>query len=165
MDDGHPHRPMATYLTLTTTFNVAAWAVSSVLGRRRRASLADVALLGTATHEVSRIVTKERVTQTIRAPFVDKNADGREEPRPEGPRRAIGELVTCPYCTAPWVALGLTTLFFVAPNATRGFCTVMSIAAVSDFLSRGYAVVRTKSEELEERKRATEAFGEAVARS
>ena len=35
-----------------------------------RYSLADVVLLGVATHKYSRVLTKDRVTSGLRAPFV-----------------------------------------------------------------------------------------------
>ena len=116
----HRQRPLGTYLLLTTTFNVAAWTVSTLLGSRRRASIGDIALLGATTHEISRIVTKDKVTQTIRAPFVENEADGDETPKPSGPRRALGELLTCPYCTAPWISLGLNTLFLFGTTVYNG---------------------------------------------
>ena len=145
------HRPLGTYLVLTAAFNAGAWAVGSLLGKRRRVPLADVVVLGTATHEISRIVSKERVTRTIRKPFVEVKPDGHEEPVDRGPRRALGELLTCPFCIAPWIALGLSAAYLVAPTATRTYATVMSIATISDFLHRGKALIDEKRRELRER--------------
>lgn len=144
-------RPVGSYLVLTASFNVAAWAIGAWLGKRRRASIGDVLLLGVATQEISRITAKDRVTKPVRAPFVDETAGGKERPKRDGARRALGELLTCQYCMAPWIALGMTSLFLVAPNATRTFATVMSVAAVSDFLNRGYAIAQEKKKEIAER--------------
>src|SRR6266496_4439719 len=37
----------------------------------KRFSLLDLALLGIATHKLSRIIAKDRITGVLRAPFVD----------------------------------------------------------------------------------------------
>lgn len=150
--------PVRTYLALTTVFNVAAWAVSAWLGGRRRMSASDVVLLGVATQQVSRIVAKDRVTRTVRSPFVDTTPSGEETPKPHGARHAIGELLTCQYCMAPWIALGFTSLFLLTPQTTRTFAGVMSVAAVSDFLNRSYAITQEKKRELSERAEAAEAL-------
>ena len=151
MDARHDERPLGTYLALTATFNVAAWGLGALLGRRGRMPLGDVLLLGAATHEASRVVAKERVAGTIRKPFTEVQPDGHEEPKPEGPRRALGELLTCPYCLAPWVALALSTSYLLAPRITRTYCTVLTIATVSDFLQRGSSLLNQKRDELASR--------------
>ncbi len=145
------HRPFGSYLVLSAVFNAGAWALGALLGPRRRVPLADVLVLGAATHEVSRIVAKERVTQALRRPFVEVGPDGHEEPVDHGMRRAMGELITCPYCMAPWIALGLSAAYLVAPAATRTYATVMSVAAVSDFLHRARSLMLEKRRELHRR--------------
>ena len=55
----------------------------------RRFSLLDLALLGTATHKLSRIVAKDRITSILRAPFVSYirgagAGEVEEEPRGRG---------------------------------------------------------------------------------
>jgi hypothetical protein len=159
------HRPFATYFLLTTAFNLGAWALGAVLGPRRRAPLSDLVLLGAATHEISRIVAKERVTRTLRRPFTEIQPDGHEEPVPEGPRRALGELITCPYCIGPWIALALSTAYLLRPNATRTYCTVLGVAALSDFLHRTSAVINQKRTELAERAHEHEALARQATRA
>lgn len=149
--DHRDHRPFGTYFLLTATFNVAAWSLGAALGRRGRLPLGDVLLLGAATHEASRIVSKERVTRTIRRPFTEVKEDGHEEPKPEGPRRALGELLTCPYCLAPWIALALSGAYLLSPRVTRTYCTVLSIATLSDFLQRASSLLNQKRAELAHR--------------
>lgn len=156
MSDGtHEHRPFGTYLLLTTAFNAGALTLGALLGSRRRVHLGDLLVLGTATHEISRILTTERVTRSLREPFVETSPDGHEEPVAEGPRRAFGELLTCPYCVGPWIALGLSTSYMLAPATTRTYATVLTLAAISDFLHRASAVVNAKRAELRERADAT----------
>jgi hypothetical protein len=149
MHDEHSReRPLGTYLLLTASFNALAWSFAALLGAKRRAPLYDVCLLGTATHQISTIVTTDRVTRTLRTPFVEETPSGGEKPKSHGPKRALGELMTCPYCMAPWIAAGMTGLYFVSPNTTRAFSTIMSVAAISTFLSRGYAALKAKQKTL-----------------
>jgi len=55
------------------------------------------------------VVAKDRITGALRAPFVHcKRSAGagevKEEPRGRGLQRAVGELISCPYCMGPWCA-------------------------------------------------------------
>ena len=112
-----------------------------------RVAVRDIALLGVATHKLTRIVTRERVTIPLRVPFARyEGRDGagqvKEEPRGEGVQRAIGSLLTCQYCAGPWVATGLVAGLLFAPRATRLACGVLSVVAISDFLHQAYAGTR-----------------------
>lgn len=149
----HDHPPYAAYELLTGLFNVGAWTLASAIGRRAP-SLADLLVLGVATQQVSRTVARDRVTSAVRRPFVERTPEGEEVPRTDkGSRRALGELLTCPYCLAPWTALFLTGVYAAAPRATRAFAGVMTVAAVSDFLNRAYASLQ-KTERHSERNEA-----------
>ena len=113
----------------------------------RRVPIRDIALLGVATHKLTRIVTRERVTIPLRVPFTRyEGRDGagqvKEEPRGHGLRRAIGTLVTCQYCAGPWVATGLAAGLLFSPRATRLFCAMLGAVAISDFMHQGYAGAR-----------------------
>ena len=66
-----------------------------------RPRAADLLLAGVATHKLSRLLTKDRVTSFIRAPFTRYeqpagHGEVEEEPRGSGLRLAIGELLVCP---------------------------------------------------------------------
>lgn len=116
----------------------------------KRLPLRDVLLLGVATHELSRTITRARVTIPLRVPFTHyEGSDGagqvREEPRGRGLRRAIGSLLTCQFCTGPWVALGLGAALLYFPRGTRFASAIFGMAAVSDFLHQGYAAARQAS--------------------
>ena len=113
----------------------------------RRFGLLDLALLGIATHKLSRLVAKDRITGIIRAPFVSYKrsaGDGEveEEPRGRGFQRGIGTLLSCPYCMGPWCAtvLGFGMLF--APSTTRFFASILTSVAASDFLHRAYSATK-----------------------
>jgi hypothetical protein len=112
-------------------------------GLPRRFSLLDLAVLGIATHKMSRIVAKDRITGILRAPFVSyiRSAGAgevEEEPRGRGIQRGIGQLISCPYCMAPWCATALAFGFVFAPRVTRFFAGILVSVAASDFLQRAY---------------------------
>jgi hypothetical protein len=113
----------------------------------RRFGLMDLALLGIATHKLSRLVAKDRVTGLIRAPFVSyiKSAGAgevEEEPRGRGIQRGIGQLISCPYCTGPWCAAALGFGFIFAPKVARFFAGILVSVTASDFLHRFYAKLK-----------------------
>ena len=136
-------------------FYVAAVAVLTGVAADRKAfprrfGLLDLALLGVATHKLSRIVAKDRITGILRAPFVCyiKSAGAgevEEEPRGHGIQRGIGTLVSCPYCMGPWCAAALGFGFVFAPRVTRFFAGILASVAISDFLHRAYAATKEDS--------------------
>src|SRR6266702_6994048 len=138
---------LAEYATLLG-FYVASVAVLAGMAMEddrlpRRFSLLDLALLGMATHKLSRIVSKDRITSILRAPFVSYirsagTGEVEEEPRGRGIQRGIGQLISCPYCMGPWCATALAFGLLFAPRATRFFAGVLASVAASDFLQRAY---------------------------
>jgi hypothetical protein len=116
----------------------------------KRFSLLDLALLGIATHKLSRIVAKDRITSILRAPFVSyiRSAGAgevEEEPRGRGIQRGIGHLVSCPYCMAPWCATTLAFGLVFAPRVTRFFAGILASVAISDFLHRAYLTTKKET--------------------
>ena len=110
---------------------------------RRKFSVLDLALLGIATHKLSRIVAKDRITGILRAPFVNyiRSAGAgevEEEPRGSGFQRGIGHLISCPYCMAPWCATALSFGLLFVPRVTRFFAGILVSVTASDFLHRAY---------------------------
>ena len=109
----------------------------------KRFRLLDLALLGIATHKLSRIIAKDRITGILRAPFVSyiRSAGAgevEEEPRGRGMQHGIGQLISCPYCMAPWCATALAFGLVFAPRVTRFFAGILASVAASDFLQRVY---------------------------
>jgi hypothetical protein len=141
-------RPLGSYVILTGTY-AGALAGSLVVLRDRghqlpeRFTAADVLLIGIATHKLSRLIAKDKVTSFLRAPFTrfqESAGQGEveEEPCGHGPRLAVGELLACPYCLAQWVATGLTLGLIGAPRLTRLLSTIFVAHTVSDFLQVAY---------------------------
>ena len=110
-------------------------------GRRLPTSVpaGDVALLGTATFKLSRLIARDKVTSFLRFPFTryQGNAPGpevNEEPRGEGLRRHVGELATCPFCVSQWAGTALMGLYLVNRPAGRAVASLLSAIALSDAL-------------------------------
>lgn len=114
-----------------------------------RIAAGDIVLLGVATHKLTRLVTKDWVTAPLRAPFVryEGSAGGgevKEEARGTGLRKAMGDLLTCPWCTGPWVAGALMAGLVTRPRATRVLAATFSAVAVSDFLHHAYQAAKSR---------------------
>ena len=141
-------RPLGGYAILiglfaTVAAGFGAWLRASGRELPERIPPGDLALITVATHKASRLVAKDRVTSSVRAPFTrfEGNAgpgEVREEARGSGLRRAIGELVICPYCIGLWIAAAFAAGFIVAPRATRWVASVLTAVFGSDLLQIAY---------------------------
>lgn len=151
-DDGYSppgeQRSLASYAALTAVFGAGVGAAT--LANRRagnripeRFGAGDVILFGMATHKLSRLIARDKVTSFLRAPFTRyQEAAGHgeveEQPRGRGLQRSIGELLVCPYCLAQWIAAGFVAGHVAAPRQTRAIATVYAAETISDFLQAGY---------------------------
>ncbi len=107
-------------------------------------------MIGLATHKLSRLLSKDKVTSFLRAPFTGfQEASGHgeveEKPRGTGLRLAIGELVVCPYCLAQWVAAGFVGGMVFAPQATRMVAVTYTAETVADFLQLAYLAAEKRA--------------------
>lgn len=151
----HEHRPLRAYGVLTGTFAAAFTgallaAVRSGRPLPARIGIGDVVLMGVATHKVSRLVAKDRVTSFIRAPFTEyQEASGQgeveEKARGAGMHLALGELLICPYCLAQWVAAAFGCGLVAAPRLTRLVAGIYTAETVSDFLQLAYHGLEERS--------------------
>jgi hypothetical protein len=138
-----------------TVFTSAATIAGTVVRARsmplpERPSVGDVALLTVATHMSTRVLAKDAVTAAIRAPFTRF-----EEPAGEGEvnesvvghglRHAVGELLSCPFCLAVWVATALGFGMLLAPRATRWAAGVLTAVAGSDYLQFAYTALQERA--------------------
>lgn len=62
----------------------------------------------------------------------------KEEPVGEGPARAVGELLSCPFCLGAWVAAILAYGLVLSPPVTRFAAGILATLCLSDFLQVGY---------------------------
>lgn len=144
-------RPLGSYAALLATY---AGLVTGLVatGRARHARLPervpveDLTLLAVATFRASRLVTKDSVTAVARAPFTRFEGPGgpgevNEEVIGTGPRHAIGELLSCPFCISVWIAtVGLFGMV-VFPRQTRLVCSALAVSATSDALQFAYSAL------------------------
>jgi hypothetical protein len=98
---------------------------------------AEVLPLGLATFALAKLVAKEKVDAWVREPFVEERAGGRE-PKGEGLRYAVGELITCTRCVGVWSALGLTALRVTRPREARVVNAVLGASAINDVAQAGF---------------------------
>ncbi|HEX2044617.1 MAG TPA: DUF1360 domain-containing protein [Gaiellaceae bacterium] len=134
--------PLPEYATLATTFTGALGAFVLLAGDRlpARIGFGDLARVALAGYKLGRLVAKDEVTRFVRAPVTqDEEAS---EPEPEGWRRALGELVTCPHCVGLWISAGLVSSLVVLPRQTRFVATVFGAQAIADFLNAGFVKLR-----------------------
>ena len=103
----------------------------------------DLVLVTVATHKASRLIAKDRVASTLRAPFTRYEDDTgpsevSEEARGRGLRRAVGELLICPYCVGMWVSAAFAAGLLVAPRLTRWLASVFAVLFGADVLQIVY---------------------------
>jgi hypothetical protein len=121
----------------------SAWFRVSGRELPERMEARDLALVTVATHKASRLIAKDRVASTVRAPFTRFEHDAgpgevSEAARGRGLRRAIGELVVCPYCVGMWISAAFAAGLLVAPRFTRWFAAVLAALFGADVLHVAY---------------------------
>jgi hypothetical protein len=137
--------PLAGYGAAITVYAVGLCAALALARRTRRVpSFMDLVLLGAATHKLSRIVAKDFVTAPLRAPFTRRKAvegagEVQDEPRGGPLRRAVGNLLTCPYCLGVWISTALNTVLLLRPAETRLLLRILASDTISDFLHVSYS--------------------------
>lgn len=147
---GGGDRPLVPYAWLASVWMsglVGFLTLARALGKPMpRFSAGDIALLSGATFHLSRVITKDSILSFMRAPFTrfkESGAPGEtnEEPRKENElQHAIGELVSCPFCMATWVAAALIYSWTFFPAVTRMVAGLFSIVGLADALQLAYGV-------------------------
>ena len=147
-------RPLGSYAILTGAYTTGLVGGLIALRARHhqlpeRPTTGDLLLVGIATHKLSRLLAKDKVTSFIRAPFTryqESSGQGEveEEPCGHGLHLAVGELLVCPYCLAQWVATALTLGLIGAPRLTRLISSVFVAHTLSDFLQVVYRAAENK---------------------
>jgi hypothetical protein len=146
--------PLGGYAALMTLFGTiaggaVAGAVRSGRGIPSRVPFRDIALIGIATHKLARTLAKDKVTAPLRAPLTrlqDSAGMGevKEEVRVTGVKRALGDLVLCPYCLSAWFAMGLFSGYLYSPAAVRLIASTFTAISISDFLQIGYKAAQNR---------------------
>lgn len=142
-------RPLGSYALLAATY-IVALAGMALFARARRRRLperlgwGDLVLATAATHRLARLVAKDPITSPIRAAFARYEgtsgpAELAEQVRGHGLRKAVGELLTCPFCLAQWLATVTVFGLVVAPRVTRVAASALAVVAGADFLQFAYS--------------------------
>jgi hypothetical protein len=150
-----PRRPpFGSYALFAGVFNAAfaaALAAAERSGRLpERPEAGDVLLIGVASHKLSRMITKDKITSFMRAPFTEYQAPGglgeveERSRRSKGLRRAVGELLICPYCLGLWVSAGMHVGVVYAPRPTRTVASTFTALTIADFLQIIYKAAEEK---------------------
>jgi hypothetical protein len=144
-------KPFIGYLGLMTLFTAL---VGSAISRSRSAERKpftplELILLGIATHKLSRVATRDRITSPLRAPFTRYEGSAgfgevEEAPLEDGEKKAIGELVSCPYCASAWIAAPLVLAMSRWRGPTRMLCAIFSAVTLSHFLHQFYRILAEK---------------------
>jgi hypothetical protein len=144
-------KPLGGYAILLLVFNaLVALIAAAFLNSRRRLPESiparDLALLSVGTFKLSRLITKDKVTAAIRAPFTRYQgeagpAEVSEEARGSGLHRAVGELLACPYCIGQWVATLLLAGYLWQPRLTRVAASLFAVVTGADYLQQAWVAV------------------------
>jgi hypothetical protein len=148
------HRPLVSYAAIAAAFN-GLFAAGLLAARRRdrlpeRFGAGDVVLLGAATAKLSRLLSKDRVTSVLRAPFTRFEEDSgygevEEAARGTGAQRAIGELIVCQYCVSQWVAAGMVLGHALAPRETRLVAATFTVFGLADVINLAYSAAQDRA--------------------
>ena len=148
-------RPLEGYAQLLFVYGLGSALLALVLrkhaDRVRPFTPFNLVLYGLATEHLSRVITKDGVTAVLRAPFTQFKGEAgegevNEDVTGSGTERAVGELLTCPFCVAQWVATGLIAGSVAAPALTTAVVSVSAAARLSDYLQLAYSYCRPKVE-------------------
>lgn len=146
-------RPLKGYSLAMTVYGALVGLFGLVVVKRdkrlpQRIEPYDLALIGVATHKASRLIAKDAVTTPLRAPFTryeepagagEVNEEVREK---GGVKHAVGEMISCPFCLAMWIATGLVAGIVAKPKPTRLAASALSAVAISDALQFGYDALK-----------------------
>jgi hypothetical protein len=146
-----PFLPYLTFMSIFGSLVAAALTIARRQGRElpERVPAGQLLLLGTASHKLSRIVAKDKVTSPLRAPFTELEGKGgpaelEERSRGTGVRKAVGELLICPFCLNLWVIAAFSIGLLFAPRVTRFLASLFAALTIADFLQIAYKAAEDK---------------------
>jgi hypothetical protein len=141
-------RPIGGYAALIGAFlslagGFAVWFQRSGRPLPEEMRPGDILLLSVAAQKTARTLAADRVASAVRAPFTEFEGDAgpgevSERARGRGLRRAVGELLICPFCLGMWMSALFTAMLLVYPRATRWLASVWAIFFGSEMLQVAY---------------------------
>jgi len=152
--DPEERPPFLSYLAFMSVFGTLVASGLAIARRQGRelpakTSAGELLLIGTASHKLSRVISKDKVTSPLRAPFTELEGKGgpaelEEASRGKGLQKAIGELLICPYCLGLWVVTAFSIGLIFAPRVTRFVTSLFSALTISDFFQIAYKAAEEK---------------------
>ena len=146
-----PFLPYLAFMSIFGSLVTAALVIARRQGRElpERVSAGQLLLVGTASHKLSRVLAKDKVTSPLRAPFTELEGKGgpaefEERSRGTGLRKAIGELLICPFCLDLWVIAAFSVGLLFAPRVTRFILSLFAALTIADFLQIAYKAAEEK---------------------
>ena len=130
----------ATYLTLTGIF-LALFGIfagrEQRSGQRLNLGPGEILLLCLAVFRGGRMIAWDHVTEPLRAPFAQtvpdsSGAGDTVEPRGTGAQQALGQLLSCPICSATWVAAALVYGLRLFPGPARLMLAIFGAAGAAE---------------------------------
>lgn len=146
-----PFGPYLAFMSIFASLVGAALALARRSDRElpARVDPGQLLLVGTASHKLSRLIAKDKVTSPLRAPFTELEGKGgpaelEETSRGTGLRKAIGELLICPFCLDLWVVAAFSVGLLFAPRVTRFIASLFAALTISDFFQIAYRSAEDK---------------------
>ena len=146
-----PFLPYLSFMTVFGTLVAAALAIAKRQGRElpEQVNGGELLLVGIASHKLARLLSKDKVTSPLRAPFTELEGSGgpaefEERSRGTGARKAIGELLICPFCLGLWVVAAFSVGLLFAPRVTRFVASLFAALTISDFFQIAYKAAEEK---------------------
>ncbi len=152
------------YAALTAVYGSLAGATALATHLRQEEpappTVSELALYSVATAGMSRVIAHEKVGAWLRAPFVNEPPTGEREPRGQGARYILGELLTCTRCLGSWSALTLVAIRAIAPRPARVIATLLALSATNTALLAAIADILARARKQENAAEAEEARAE-----
>lgn len=145
--------PLKSYTALMGTYAAAFGTLFYLATRKKRKlpvpSNRELALLTVGSFKLARIVTMSFIASPIRAPFTRRGeslpgGEVQDEARGRGLQKAIGNMLTCPFCFNVWASTAFVFGYAFAPRAAIKAAEVLSVAAGGDVLHLGYRGLRER---------------------
>lgn len=149
-------RPLEGYTVVMAVYAASVGALAALaasLGRPLpKPGAGDLVVTALAGHKLSRILSKAAVTSPVRAPFTQYQEPGGPSEVMERPRRssrvrrAVGELLACPFCLDLWIVTAFVFGLVYAPGVTRLVAGSFAALTGADFLHLAYAKAQQVAE-------------------
>jgi hypothetical protein len=123
---------------------------SEASARMRGLSHTELLLIVLASFRLVRLMVYDKITAFFREQFYDEKEgrSGMELVKPPfGPRRALADLLTCPWCFGVWAVATVVFFYFLTPYAYFPVL-ILALSGVATMLQLVANMIGWKSEQL-----------------